>query len=78
MTQAALASRELKLAEEKVDAVDIHIIDMISRLHESDKLTIRRSNHHYAKWALSGSVENLAWSSDQILSSCEDSLRDKV
>ena len=48
VSQAALASRELQVAEGKVDAVDIEPIDMMSRLHELNEATIRRSNRHYA------------------------------
>ena len=40
VTQAALASRELKVAEGKVDTVDINPINMMSRRHDLDQLTI--------------------------------------
>ena len=49
VTRAALASRELKIAGGNVGAVDIHTINMMSRIYELDKVTIRMSNRHYAK-----------------------------
>ena len=61
-----------------MDAVDIDPIDMMSRLHELSEATIRWSNRHYATWSSAGTVENLSWSADRILATCEDTLLDKV
>ena len=41
-------------------------------------MTIRLSNSCYEKYGASWSVENLSWSGDYILNTCEDSFRDKV
>ena len=68
----------LQIAEVNVDAVDIHTKDMMSQIHELDEAIIKQSNRRYVKWVSAGSVENLAWGSDRILSSYEDSLKYKV
>ena len=53
-------------------------MDLIKSFKDIDEATIKRSNSYYARYGADCLVENLSWSSDQILNTCDESLRDKV
>ena len=39
---------------------------------------VRVSNQYYSQYGLEYSVENLAWSNDRLLNTCEEPLRNKI
>ena len=53
-------------------------MNLVKSFKDIDELTIHHSNAYYAKYGATWSVENLAWSTDMVLNTCEDSLKDKV
>ena len=71
--QASLASRTQIL-----QGTTINTTNLIKSFKDLDETTIKLSNSYYAKYGSSWSVENLSWSSDYILNTCDDSLRDKA
>ena len=77
---ADLAKIEASLATltQNLQETSVNSNDLIKSFKDVEESTIKRSNCYYAKYGALWSVENLSWSSDYILNSCEDSLRDKV
>ena len=73
---ADLASSKIALASsiQDLNATTIVTTNLIKFFKDLDELTIRLSNAYYAKYGASRSVENLSWSSDTILNTCEDSI----
>jgi len=47
-------------------------------LKNLDDASIRMSNRYYADYGALFTVENLSWSADRILQTCDETLRDKV
>ena len=70
----ALASSATKLLKQ----TSITTTDLIKNVKDPDESTIRLSNAYYAQFGADYSVENLAWSADRILNTCDNALRDKV
>ena len=78
ISDQAMATSITSSATTKLQAVSIKTTDLIKSFKDLDEPTIRRSNDYYAKYGADYLVENLAWSANRILNTCEDSLRDKV
>ena len=58
--------------------IDIETSDFIKSFMTNDETKVRKSNVYCVMFGEDGSVENLAWSLDCILSTCEEPLRDKI
>ena len=71
--QASLLTSTQHLQDTSIATTNI-----IQSFKDVDEATIKRLNSYYARHGASWSVENLSWSADYILNTCEDSLRDKV
>ena len=78
VAEAIISSREVQVVERGVGAMYRTPINIMSRLQDLDESTIRQLNHHYTQYMSTMTVENLAWRSNRILTSCEDSLCNKV
>ena len=61
-----------------LERVNIRQQYLIKNFKAIDEATIRQSNRYYVMYGSDTSVENLAWSSNRILGTCKDKLRDKV
>ena len=68
----------LQTSTQNLQDTPIATTNLIQSFKNVDEATIKRSNSYYARYGASWSVENLSWSADYILNTCEDSLRDKV
>ena len=58
--------------------VDIKQLNLVKPFKMIDETEICQYNCYYVMYGSEASVENLAWLSDCILNTCEDSLHDKV
>ena len=72
------ASAALQTSTEDLQRTPVTTSNLIKSFKDVDEATIRRSNQYYANYGAAWLVENLAWSSDMILNTCKDSLKDKV
>ena len=61
-----------------LQATPIQTTYLIKSFKDIDEATIKRSNSYYARYGADWSAENMSWSSDRILNTCEDLLRDKA
>lgn len=77
---AAKATVDDKLVDATQDLNDVNIypIDLVKHFQLLDEATICISNSHYAKYGTVYTVENLAWTKEKLLDSCEEPLRDKL
>ena len=55
-----------------LETIGINNVNLITAFQDLDETEIRLSNRYYAMYGSSATVENLAWSADGILSTCED------
>ena len=62
-------------ALESTDIENMNSLSLFQYLNETVK---RAPNQYYAIYGSTKTVEKLAWSSDRIMSTCEDSIRDEV
>ena len=65
-------------AETQLAAIKINSINLITSFQDVNESTIRQSNRYYAMYGSPSTVENLSWSGDRCLETCEDNLKDKV
>jgi hypothetical protein len=77
-TDQRLATQAVASSIQALNAVEITTIDLFSDFKLVDETTIRRSNTYYAQYGAEYTVENLSWSTDHILNTCEEPLRDKI
>ena len=67
-----------QVASIDLDAINIKALDLLTSFETIDTATIRQLNRYYAEFRETYTVENLAWSSERILATCDNELRDKV
>ena len=65
-------------ATTRLQLVKLSNTNLIKSFKDVDESKICRLNAYYAMYGATHLVEKLAWSADQILSTCEDSFCDKV
>ena len=65
-------------AEEVLERVAIEPVYLLKNYKDIDKETVRVSNRYYSRFGEEYLVENLLWSSDRILQTCEEPLRNKI
>ena len=65
-------------AEASLAAIEINSINLITSFQDLDVSAIRQSNRYYAMYGSPASVENLSWSGERCLETCEESLKDKI
>ena len=61
-----------------INAIDITNIDITKSCQDLDNIAIRISNWYYIMYGSDASVENLAWSADRIMNTCEDALKENI
>lgn len=61
-----------------MEPLSIGTIDLMHHFKKVDKSEVRLSNRYYNQYGTEATVENLAWSADRILDTCDDNLHDKV
>ena len=83
-TNSALASA-LKKGEQatieattKLEGINISTSNLFTSFQDLTDDDVRQSNRYYAMYGSKETVENLTWSSDRMLATCEEDLRDKV
>ena len=67
-----------QIAQEAVEQVTIELTDLLKRHKGISEDAFRASNWYYSEYGVEYSVENLAWSADRILKTCEEPLRNKI
>ena len=72
-TAAILSSK----AVEDLNLIDIFTSELLKYFKTINVTIIRQSNAHYAQYGAGHTVENLSWSGDHILDTCEEPLRKK-
>jgi len=78
ITSAAAAAKAIDETGWLLDAIDIRPVDLLKSFQDLSEMSIRQSNKYYAMFGTNATVENISWSSDRILNSCKEPLRDKV
>ena len=80
-----VAAAEMVVVEDKIkdattvmESLTIDTIDLMHHFKKVDESEVRLSNRYYNQYGTEATVENLAWSADRILDTCDDNLRDKV
>ena len=72
------AETYLDEATQLLNAVEITLVDLVQHFQSLEESTIRQSNSYYAQYGAVHTVENLSWTKDKLLESCEEPLRDKL
>ena len=65
-------------AESQLSAIKINSVNLITSFQDLDETAIRQSNRYYAMYGSPATVENLSWSGERCLETCEDALKDKI
>ena len=78
LVEQVTASAVLLVSTEDLQQTPLTTSNLIKSFKDIDEATMRRSNAYYEKYGATWLVENLAWSTDMVLNTCEDSLKDKV
>ena len=78
ITSAAAASKAVDEAEWPLDTIETIPVDLLKAFQDLSKTEICQSNNHYAMFGTDATVENISWSQDSIINSCEESLIEKV
>ena len=61
-----------------LEGITIMSVNLLNSFKEVDITKIRQSNQNYDEYGAKHMVENLAWSSEQLLTTSHCALRDKV
>jgi len=72
------AEEAVTAAEDGLDGVTITSVNLLKSFKEVDIARICQPNRYYDNYGANHMVENLVWSSDQILNTCDGALMDKV
>jgi len=78
ITSVATAANDVDEAEWLLEAIDVRSIDLLKYFRDLSESAIHQLNKYYAMIRSDATVDNISWSQDMILSSCEESLRDKI
>ena len=73
-----ICERSVEEAEKVLEEINIEMSDVFKGFKTHDKIAVRKSNTYYVMYREDRSVENLAWSSDRILNTCEERLRNTI
>ena len=65
-------------ATTKLENINIRTSNLFTTFQDLTEDNIKQSNRYYAMYGSKETVENLAWSADRMLGTCEEDLRDKV
>ena len=77
ITSAAVAARAFNETEWLLEAIKIRSVNLLKSFQYLSESSIR-SNKYCAMFGSDATVENLLWSQDRILNSCQEPIRDKV
>ena len=61
-----------------MESLSIDTIDLMHHLKKVNKSEVRLSNRCYNQYGTEATVENLVWSADRIIDTCDDNLSNKV
>ena len=64
--------------EKYFEEIDIETSNLLRSFKTNNETTVQKSNAYYAMYGEDRSMENLVWSSDRILNTCKEPLRDKI
>ena len=65
-------------AEGEIEKVGIILTNLLNPYKDIKKVRVRASNRYYMEYSSVYLVENLAWTTDRIIHTCEDPLRNKI
>ena len=74
----SISEQSVEKTEKAIEDIDIKTLDLFKGFKVHDETALRKSNAYYAIYWEDGYIKNLAWSSDLILNTYEEPLRDKI
>jgi len=72
------ATFDLATSTSELEAINIMTIDLLTSFKAVDTMTILLPNRYHAQYGADYTVENLTWSAENILATCEEFLRNKI
>ena len=72
------ATRLVLEAEDNLARIQLHPKNLLTDYKDVSVEDVRASNSYYLRWGADYVVENLQWSEDRILGTCEVTLQEKL